>query len=409
MADITIIGAGASGMLAAITAARQGKSVVLIEHKDKIGKKILATGNGKCNFTNQDMSLEHYNGDKELITSILKQFSMEDCLKLFKELGVFPKNKNGYYYPNSETAASIVNALEYELNRLNIKLMLSAELTDIRYSKGYFDIKTTQGTSRSRKLIIACGLLANPKLGSDGSVFDYVKQLGHRFVHIVPSLCAFNCSGLDFKKISGVRTIAKVALYIDDKYSCEDTGELQLTDYGLSGIPVFQISSHASRALYNKQKCEIVVDFLPNMDEEALVVYLYERREQLIANSNDLINVYDFFNSIFNSKLISAIVAKANINGLKLAKDLSDKEIFNAISVIKSSTCQVISARPMDFAQVCAGGIRTEEIDIHTLESKLVDGLFFCGEILDVDGQCGGYNLQWAWSSGYVAGIFASK
>ena len=186
---------------------------------------------------------------------------------------------------------------------------------------------------------------------------------------------------------------------------CSDRGELQLTDYGLSGIPVFQISSKTSRALSNKKKCSIKVDFMPEMSGEKLFDYLVARRDRLMDNRN----VYDFLNTMFNNKLISMLISQSNINGKKPASDLSDKDIEKLVYVIKSTECKVKSARPMDFAQVCSGGIRTEEIDINTLESKLFDNLFFCGELLDVDGQCGGYNLQWAWASGYVAGMNAAR
>ena len=405
MTDITIVGAGASGIVAAITAARAGKRVVLLEHKDKIGKKILATGNGKCNFTNQNMSLEHYNGALDLAEAVLKQFTFEDCINWFTEIGVMAKNKNGYYYPNSETALSIVQALSLELQGLGVNIMTECQLLSISDKRDQFEVKTSQKTFRTRRVIFACGLLANPKLGSDGSAFDLIKAFGHRFVPIVPSLCAFNCSGVDFSKVSGVRTNATVALFVEGEFVCSDRGELQLTDYGLSGIPVFQISSKTSRALSNKKKCSIKVDFMPEMSGEKLFDYLVARRDRLMDNRN----VYDFLNTMFNNKLISMLISQSNINGKKPASDLSDKDIEKLVYVIKSTECKVKSARPMDFAQVCSGGIRTEEIDINTLESKLFDNLFFCGELLDVDGQCGGYNLQWAWASGYVAGMNAAR
>lgn len=405
MTDITIVGAGASGIVAAITAARAGKSVVLLEHKDKIGKKILATGNGKCNFTNQNMSLDHYNGALDLAEAVLKQFTFDDCLDWFAKIGVMARNKNGYYYPNSETALSMVQSLTLELQRLGVSIMTECQVISITDKRDQFEVKTSQKTFRTRKVIFACGLLANPKLGSDGSAFDIIKDFGHRFVPIVPSLCAFNCSGADFSKVSGVRTSATVALYVEGEFICSDTGELQLTDYGLSGIPVFQISSKTSRALYNKQKCCIKVDFMPDMSGEELFDYLVARRDSVM----DKRNVYDFLNTMFNYKLISMLISQSNMDGKKPASDLSDKDIEKLVNTIKSTECKVKSARPMDFAQVCSGGIRTEDIDINTLESKLFDNLFFCGELLDVDGQCGGYNLQWAWASGYVAGMNAAR
>lgn len=405
MTDITIIGAGAAGIAAAITAARAGKTVILIEHKDKIGKKILATGNGKCNFTNQNMSIDCFNGSKELANSILQQFSMEDCLSWFEEIGIYPKNKNGYYYPFSETAVSVVNGFEMELKNLGVEVRTGSILKDIYETKAGFDVILQNSRIQTKKLIFACGLLANPKLGSDGSAFDFIKQFGHRFVPILPSLCAFKCDGIDFKKVAGVRTNAKVTLFVNGVENCSDTGELQLTDYGLSGIPVFQISSKTSRALYEKQECIIRVDFLPDLTSDKLREFLAQRAENL----TDERNVYEYLNSMFNNKLISVIIEQSKIDGKRIARTLDVTDIEGLVNVIKSTECRVKEARDFEFAQVCSGGIRTEEIDVSTLESKLVKNLYFCGELLDVDGKCGGYNLQWAWSSGVVAGQNASK
>ena len=203
--DLLVIGAGASGMMAAITAARENKKVCIIEKLDKAGKKLLATGNGKCNFTNADMSPECFGGDKTFVSYVLDYFSVEDCLRFFHSIGIYPKNKNGYYYPNSEQASSVVNAFLEEIERVGIMISYDTQVLDIVSSKETVNINTNKGSFCAQKLIIATGLLAAPKLGSDGSLFEIIKSFGHRFVPILPALCGFYCKGMQFKKISGVR------------------------------------------------------------------------------------------------------------------------------------------------------------------------------------------------------------
>lgn len=398
--DVIIIGAGASGMMAAITAAREGARVLILEHKDKIGKKILATGNGKCNYTNSDMSAGKYNGNLELVRSVLSKFSFEQTIEFFNGLGIYPKSKNGYYYPNSEQAQSILTALMFELQKLHIKVCTLIDIRDIDKHKGTFEVYTSDDVFYSKKLIIATGLLANPKLGSDGSIFKIVKELGHRFTPIVPALCGFYCSGLDFKKASGVRTDGEVLAYVDGKLVASDRGEIQFTDYGISGIPVFQISHFLSYALYNKQKCEVKINFFPDITYDKLIDFLIHRRDEVLSG----VCALDFMNGVINQKLAKALLAKVGILYEIKAAKISDSDIQKLAKILTSATVRVEKWRDYEFAQVCAGGIRTEDIDMSSLESKIVEGLYFAGEILDVDGICGGYNLQWAWASGFVAG-----
>ena len=287
--DIIVIGAGASGMMAAITAARLGKSVMILEHMDKVGKKILATGNGKCNYTNEYMADECYHGDHILRQDVMTQFGRADAIAFFKEIGIWPKAKNGYYYPNSGQAASVVEALQMELERLNITIVCGCQVQELSEDYLGFAVSTSTGVYKARKVIVACGLLAAPKLGSDGSMIPLLKELGHRFVPIVPALCGFYASGMDFKKVSGVRCEAELTLEIDinhaktsnaDRKNAEnrkitsdadakniqkERGELQLTDYGMSGIPVFQLSSPAAKALKEKKAVAMRIDFLPEI------------------------------------------------------------------------------------------------------------------------------------------------
>ena len=403
--DTAVIGAGAAGFMAAITAARNGRSVAIIEHKDRPGKKILATGNGKCNFTNERMGTEYFRGDKKLIETSLKKFTERDTLEFFSQLGVVPRNKNGYYYPNSESAASLLKALEMEAKRLGIRVYTSVEILDIRAGQTGFDIFVNGFKYVCDKLIIAAGLLASPKLGSDGSIFPILEKMGHSFTRINPALCGLKCHGFDFKRASGVRCQARVSVYVDGALAGSDQGELQIADYGISGIPVFQISRFAAEAVASKRKCSVQIDFCPEYEEAELVGILRKYRNSIA----DSFSFAELLNGIFNEKLAASLLKQADLSEKKPIGQIEDEEIVKLVKVIKKTEIVVDQARGFDFAQVCAGGIRTEEINIDTLESRLVKNMYFVGEILDVDGICGGYNLQWAWTSGFIAGSSVSR
>lgn len=402
MYDVIIIGAGASGLMAAAAAASKGARVALLEHKDDIGKKILATGNGRCNFTNTDMSVNKFHGSKALIKNGLSQFNYSDTIRFFKELGIPAYDNAGYIYPNSRQAASVVAAFRMELMRLHVDVKTGINITDIKPADdrtGYC-IQTDKGSFKSKRLIIACGLTASPKLGSDGSLFRQIEALGHHIQKPLPALCGFSCDGLNFKKITGVRCDATVASVIDGQMTEQNTGELQLADYGISGIPVFQISSLMSRALDKGQRVEVIIDFLPAFSDDELNGYIKDR--SITTTDNRSLN--EMLNGLLNNKLLLELIHKSGVSPDKKGRLLTDDDCKSLTRSIKHTAVSVKKPRGVEFAQVCTGGIYTKEIDVRTLESKIHPGLYFCGELLDVDGICGGYNLQWAWTSGYIAG-----
>lgn len=403
--DVVVIGAGAAGFMAAITAARNGKKVAIIEHKDRPGKKILATGNGKCNYTNAKMNEECFRGNVDLIHSSFHKFADKDTISFFRGLGIVPKSKNGYFYPNSESAASILKALEMETKKFGIKTYTSVNVTGIEPISQGFNIYVDGFMYVCSKLVIATGLTASPKLGSDGSIFPIIKSLGHSFTNIVPALCGLKCHGFDFKKASGVRCDAVVSAIVKDTQVCSERGELQLADYGVSGIPIFQISRYASVAVAEGEKCQVKIEFLPEYTMDDIVKYLLEFVDIL----GDKCTSLDLFNGFFNDKLSLAILKYAGVSEKKTIDNMTRDDITMLAKAIKETVVTVDAARGFDFAQVCAGGIKTEEIDIETLESKIVRNMYFAGEILDVDGICGGYNLQWAWTSGFIAGNSVSR
>lgn len=390
--DVIVVGAGAAGMMAAITAARNGRKVIILEKTDKAGKKLLATGNGKCNFTNAIMKPECYGGDRQFTQGVLAAFGVSDALDFFHSIGIYPKEKNGYYYPNSEQAASVVLALTEELYRLGVTIVYRTEITQIQSGKYHVTVTTPSETFHARKLILAVGLKAAPKLGSDGSLFPLIKELGHRFAPVLPALCGFYCKGIDFKRVSGVRAQATVTACKNGIAVAQDTGELQFTEYGLSGIPVFQISRFLSQGLYEKAQMEIIINLLPQFDKDMLLSELKFRKDDLHCKK------MHWLNGLIPQKLADWM--------LNCSKDLQAETLADWLLNLKVT---VTGYRDFEFAQVCTGGIPTEELDAATLESIYASNVHFAGEIINVDGICGGYNLHFAWATGFIAGNAASK
>ena len=392
--------------MAAITAARNGADVCIYENKDKAGKKILATGNGRCNFTNTCQDPSFYRSDnKDFPLKVLNKFDYKDVLDFFFELGICTNDRNGYIYPKSDQASAILEVLLYEAKSLGVKIITECKIAEIRKRKKEFKLISEKGDAfKADKVIVCAGSKASPVTGSDGSGYTLAKSLGHSLVPVLPSLVQLRCKEKFYKKVSGVRVNGKVTLYVNNKETASDTGEIQLTNYGISGIPVFQISRYAATGLYNKKEVKAVINFMPDFDEGALKDFIVNR-----INTRPLKTIDEFFTGIFNKKLAQLFVTILNIKESVLVKDLSDRDIERIVKLISSFTTEVTETNSFEQAQVCAGGINTKEVNDETLESLYVKDLYFAGEILDVDGICGGYNLQWAWSSGYVAGLNASK
>ncbi|ROR29319.1 hypothetical protein EDD66_103255 [Mobilisporobacter senegalensis] len=412
--DIIVVGGGASGLVAAIAAARAGRKVTILEHKDRIGKKILATGNGKCNYTNLHQEPSCYRGeDPAFAWNVINDFGVEDTITFFKELGIYPKERNGYLYPNSEQASAVLDVLRLELEFLNVEIICNEHVKSIQSiidnkgkpdCKNIFRIKTDSNTYDTHKIILATGGMASGDLGSDGSGYLLAKQLGHTIVPVVPALVQLKSKESYFKALAGIRVQSMITLFIDGKQYSKNQGELQLTNYGVSGIPIFEISRYASRALEQRKKVHLIVDFLPGIESDELFRLIEER-----VSLNGYKNVEELFIGLLNKKLIFVIIKEAKIDLNKLSIKLNKKEINELVNTIKNFKVSVYEANSFGNAQVSAGGVSTEEVDNHTMESKLVQGLYLVGELLDIDGTCGGYNLQWAWSSGYIAGTNAAK
>ena len=393
-------------MMAAICAARNGADVTILEHMDRVGKKILSTGNGKCNYTNRRQEEYCYRGeDPGFAGQVLGQFGFEDTINFFQELGIYPKERDGYFYPASGQASSVLDVLRMELFRLEVKVVTGCDIKEIKKTKKGFLIETRQGSFQGDACIIACGSKAFPKSGSDGSLFPYIEKLGHTFIDLVPALVQLKAKPSFFKSIAGIRLDISVKLYVDHALISEDRGEVQLTDYGISGIPVFQVSRYAAKALVQKKKVEAVLDFAPFLSSEELKEELKRRFYQPETKKD----CEEALIGLFSKKLIPVFLKENHMELHKRAEGITDAELEKLTEYVKHMSVEITGTKGFEGAQVCAGGVDTRELNPGTLESKLVPGLYFAGEVMDIDGMCGGYNLQWAWSSGYVAGTAASQ
>ncbi len=400
--DIVVIGGGPAGIFSAITAAKRHKKVCIIEHTNRLGKKILSTGNGKCNLTNMYINPECYNCDSSTeFFQPIQEFTPIQLRQELANMGLLTKERNGYVYPNSEQATSVLETLLSELDLLKVKIYTETEVTKIDQ---HYRIKTNQGVFEAPRLIIACGSKSAPKTGSDGSGYVFAPMLGHSIIQPIPALVQLKCKEKYFKELHGVRIDAKIYIKVNQDEIISEKGELQLTEYGISGIPVFQISRHVKRLLDQGANPLISIDYMPNFTKKDLFNILkncfYHNVKQSLLNC---------LCGVFNKKLAMVLLKISDLNYQDNCALITDKKINKLISNIKAMKVTPTDTNGFVNAQVCAGGVSMKEINSNTMESLISDGLYWIGEIVDVDGICGGYNLQWAFSTGYVAGKHAAK
>ena len=404
---IVVIGGGAAGMMAAVVAATIGAKVTIIEHQEQIGKKLKSTGNGRCNFTNLHQQPDCYRSANEGFPfPIYKAFPVHDTIAFFLELGLFSKNRNGYMYPHSDQATAVIDLFQMELKRLQVSIVTKAKCTHVLPTKAGFQIKTTRRDYLADKVILTTGSRAAPITGSDGSGYAIAKELGHTITPVLPALVQLRCQESYFKKLAGLRVHGQVTLLIDGKTVATDIGEIQFTNYGISGIPVFQVSRYAAQGLYEKKEVGAFLDFMPQFSKGQLLTFLLNRR-----NARKEKTWGEFFIGVFPTKLAQVLLSlnKLSLNGRIGSDEAGNDKLEQLATVIKSFPTIVSGTNSFEHAQTCMGGVNTEEVNPDTLESLLMKGLYFAGEVLDVDGICGGYNLQWAWSSGHLAGEEAAK
>lgn len=403
MAKVIIIGGGASGCVAAIMAARHKNEVILIEKNDAIGKKILITGNGRCNYWNKNQDISHYHSkDSELLKDIITSENQNKVLNFFDNIGIVPKIKNDYYYPNSNQATSIKAALYYELRNLKVNVLYNTKVNDIRKLDDEFIVNTSNGIFKSEKVIISTGSKAMPKTGSDGDGYSFALSLGHSINNVLPALTQVNGVDNYYKNWSGIRLDAILSLYEDDSLIKKEYGELQLTDKGISGICTFNLSGYVAKGLSKNKNEVIYINFIPQLNLKSVddfVIWLKERNNKL--NNRTIPELLD---GVINYKLIYLFLKILNINPDTHLEKLSDVKQIELAKLFMNYPFKVKDINSFDKGQVCSGGVSLQEINLNTMESKIVKNLYFTGEILDVDGDCGGYNLGYAWMSGILAG-----
>ena len=403
--DLIIVGGGASGLMAAITAKDFGIDVAIVESTDRIGKKILTTGNGRCNISNNCIKppfINYHSSNSNFKFSALETLSLKDTLDLFMTLGLpITAMPTGKLYPQSLQASSVVDILKMAIEDRNVPLYTACKIKTIHKDK-IFKLSTINEDYKlftANKIILACGGKTAPKTGSDGSGHSLAKSFGHKITSLLPGIVQLKLDYPHLKALSGVKFDGYATLLVDDKEVKKDFGEILFTDYGISGPPILQISALASQGTYNNKKTEVIVDLLPS--------YTYEELENFIECHFALFGHRPIINALIgvvNKKIIPILLKECGITNLQLpCYELTWKEKKQLINTLKSWKFTCTGTNDFNQAQVTIGGVDTKDVNSETLESKLVENLYFTGEILDVHGDCGGFNLQWAWSSGYTA------
>lgn len=396
-------------MAAAITAARNGARVLVLEKKKRLGRKLLATGNGRCNFTNMVQEKDCYrSSEMDLPMRVIQKFNWEDSVRFFDEIGVLARDREGYYYPASNQAVTVLRALERELARLGAEIHTEETVSDIerrmgRNGRDAFFVKTDRGSYLAKKVILCTGGMAAPVYGSTGDGYACAAKFGHHIVPPVPALTSLVLDGNFMKAWSGVRIQGKVLLYNDKGgLLCEDRGEVQMVSYGISGIPVFQISHYAARELADNRRATLVLDGMPDYSREWILDALLKRQKH-----NGKQSMGDLLGGMMPDKLAGVYLKQTKIPVSERASETEKGRLEELATKIKQMKIPVKAVSDFEKAQVTAGGVYLSEVNPDTMESEFCKGLYLAGELLDVDGICGGYNLQWAWATGYLAGMGA--
>ena len=397
---IGIIGGGASGMAAALAAAENKEiQVVLMERQTRVGRKLLSTGNGRCNLTNLHAGTGGYHGSApEFAKYAISQFPPEAALNWFHCLGLLTvAEDSGRVYPYSDQANSVVDVLRFALEQPNIAVKLGFEVEKVKKTSNGFRLEAKGETVECDKLIVACGGLAGTKLGGSMSGYKLLRSLGHTCTKLRPTLVQIKSGWAGCPSLKGVRANCHAEILHNGEVTAQSTGQLQFTEYGLSGPVIFEISRDVCQG-GGDWKCRL--DFLPEVSEEDLCQELRRRRETSLT-------VSELLTGILHNRLGRVLAQSAGLTPNAAIRDLSDWEIGQTVAAVKALEVTLTEPMGMDSAQVTAGGIVTKEFDEKTMESRLVPRVYACGEVLDIDGDCGGYNLQWAWSSGRLAGLHA--
>lgn len=387
MPDIAVIGGGASGIMAAISAARLGCSTVIYEKNDRIAKKLLATGNGRCNLTNKNITLDRYHGETpEFPKTVLEKFTKENTLELFREMGLLCREEEDKIFPYSLRASSVLDILRLEMDRLGVEIECSFDVKEIIQRKSVYEIVSWDGRHEfATEVIVACGGKAAPNLGGGSSGYEILKKLGITVTPLKPAIVQIKTETDAISGLKGVKSMARVFHGGKTEY-----GELLFTEYGISGPPAFSLSSYYDGG-------DVIIDFFPEFSKEELFVIIKEKADLGLTGQ-------ELFTGLAHKNIALSIIKKSGVD----TKYPSASSIKAICETCKGFTLKTEGTMSWNNAQVTHGGISTKEVKEDTLESKKHSGLYITGEVLDVDGDCGGFNLQWAWSSGFVAGQAAA-
>ena len=400
MVDMIVIGAGAAGLIASITAARAGHTVTLLEQNSKIGKKILVSGNGKCNIDNKYISINRFHSQNpSFIEAVLEDYDFDVVKKFFTSIGLeLIEGKEGKMFPMSLQAGSVVELLEYEAKRAGVKILCDCVVTSIDKKAELFTVETSQGVKSGKKLLLSSGSPAAPQLGGSNSGYAFATKMGHTLIPRHPSLVQLCSEERWVKACAGVKITGIAQLYANGEYITEKKGDLLFTNYGISGLAILDLSREVSTRLANFDYCELNLDLMPELSKEKLTNLLLNRIEAGSLKPLDL-----WLQGVLNKKLIHIILEQSKCKA-KLESELNRKEVGKLVYAIKNLKLSINDTKGFKGAEVATGGINTTEVKPQTMESKLVPDLYFAGEILDVDGDRGGFNFHFAWVSGLRVG-----
>lgn len=396
--DAVIIGGGASGLMCAVAAKKNNKNlkIAVIEKNDRVGKKLLATGNGRCNLTNKNVAPGFYRGSfRDKMPYILERISSKALLDYFKSLGLLSFCDNeGRYYPLSRQASSVLDILRFNCETLGAEIFCDENIKSIRKSGGAFSVNTVSGEFVCGKLIIACGSKAAPKLGGNSSAADYLKNLGHSFAPFSPALCPVKVQSPLLKSLKGIRALGKVSLFRNGKAIKSENGEIQFAENALSGICVFNLS------LYAKKNDVISIDLLPDISNKELFRLLRNNKERFSGFTCD-----NLLTGILQKRLAQAVMKSGKVSDFSnQCKDITENELNSISKTLKAFSFKVDSLSGFENAQCAKGGVAAREIDEKTMQSRICKNLYICGEAVDICGECGGFNLHFAFASGIIAG-----
>jgi predicted Rossmann fold flavoprotein len=391
-----IVGAGAAGLCAAIIAARNGTKATLLEQNSRPGKKILVSGNGKCNITNAHITPARFHSQNpDFVEKVLEGYGVERVKNFFDSIGLpIIEGKEGEMFPMSLQAGTVTELLEYEAETLGVEIITACEVLRIDKKNDHFLLETSQGTMQCEKLLLASGSPAAPQLGGNESGLRFAASMGHTLIPSHPALTQLVSEEKWVKHASGVKVAGLAKLYANGAYITEKKGDLLFTNYGISGLAILDLSREVSLRLAEYEYCELSLDLMPGLNKERLAKFLLDRINQASQKPLTL-----WLQGIINKKLIHILLEQSGCKA-KVEKELNRKEIGKLVYAIKNLKLSISDTKGFKGAEVATGGIDTREVDPVTMASRLVPNLYFAGEILDVDGDRGGFNFHFAWVSG---------